>query len=307
MLGEGLGATARPVPLPLHHHTQPSALSYLSFPPFLPAPPPPPNSPTRPSTRTPRRSSRARATPTVPTCSCTLRAPTPRPCTTWSWPSRATDRWCVGGGREQECVCLCMHYKHIRMEVSCVLPSPVLSNTHARPHNHTITCTRPPFTYSLVPRPPNPVHPIPHPHPHPHPQSIIKYAPVDFSAWGGVWTPCAGEAPPLQAPVPLLLFLPRSRPLGPPLPSCPSSPPPSLTCPPTASPPHRLPRTGSLSPWGTHLGSEEYEPDARAFFASNSPASRVREFARYWGLYPGDFNSSAAYMTALRQTMNPYM
>ncbi|KAG2425150.1 hypothetical protein HXX76_013904 [Chlamydomonas incerta] len=85
--------------------------------------------------------------------------------------------------------------------------------------------------------------------------SIIKSSPVDFSAWGGVWTPCAG----------------------------------------------------SLSPWGSHLGSEEYEPDARAFYASSSPASRVRDFARYWGLYPGDFNSSADYMTAVRKVMSPYM
>lgn len=42
---------------------------------------------------------------------------------------------------------------------------------------------------------------------------------------------------------------------------------------------------GSLTPWGTHLGSEEYEPDARAFIMSNSVNSRVRDFARYWGLY----------------------
>ncbi|KAG2443999.1 hypothetical protein HYH02_009199 [Chlamydomonas schloesseri] len=85
--------------------------------------------------------------------------------------------------------------------------------------------------------------------------SIIKSTPVDFSAWGGVWTPCAG----------------------------------------------------SLSPWGSHLGSEEYEPDARAFFSSNTPASRVRDFARYFGLYPGDFNSSADYMAAVRKVMTPYM
>jgi secreted PhoX family phosphatase len=31
-----------------------------------------------------------------------------------------------------------------------------------------------------------------------------------------------------------------------------------------------IPCNGSLSPWNTHLGSEEYEPDARAFFADNT-------------------------------------
>lgn len=43
--------------------------------------------------------------------------------------------------------------------------------------------------------------------------SVKSSTPVDFSAWGGVWVPCAG----------------------------------------------------SFSPWGTHLGGEEYEPDARLF------------------------------------------
>ncbi|GLC38775.1 hypothetical protein PLESTM_000774600 [Pleodorina starrii] len=83
---------------------------------------------------------------------------------------------------------------------------------------------------------------------------LLSQQPVDFSAWGGVWTPCAG----------------------------------------------------SMTPWGSHLGSEEYEPDARAFYSSNSPASRVRDFARYFGLYLGDFNSSAAFMERLRGVMNPY-
>ncbi|GLI60239.1 hypothetical protein VaNZ11_002328, partial [Volvox africanus] len=84
--------------------------------------------------------------------------------------------------------------------------------------------------------------------------AVRSYKPVDFSAWGGVWTPCAG----------------------------------------------------STSPWGTHLGSEEYEPDARAFYSSNSPQSRVRDHARYFGLYQGDFNNSTAFMEALRQVMSPY-
>ncbi|VEF47624.1 Predicted phosphatase [Bacillus freudenreichii] len=56
---------------------------------------------------------------------------------------------------------------------------------------------------------------------------ITDIEPIDFSADGGVWTPCAGV----------------------------------------------------LSPWNTHLGSEEYEPDARAHEA-NPEKSPVTEFAR---------------------------
>ncbi|WP_286230632.1 PhoX family protein [Neobacillus mesonae] len=56
---------------------------------------------------------------------------------------------------------------------------------------------------------------------------ITDINPIDFSADGGVWTPCAGV----------------------------------------------------LSPWNTHLGSEEYEPDARAFEA-NPEKSSVTQFAR---------------------------
>lgn len=54
--------------------------------------------------------------------------------------------------------------------------------------------------------------------------TITDMTPIDFSADGGIWTPCAG----------------------------------------------------SLSPWNTHLGSEEYEPDARAHEANpeNSPVTQ---------------------------------
>lgn len=37
---------------------------------------------------------------------------------------------------------------------------------------------------------------------------------------------------------------------------------------------------GSMTPWGTHMGGEEYEPDARVFWASDTPNSRVRDHAR---------------------------
>lgn len=57
--------------------------------------------------------------------------------------------------------------------------------------------------------------------------TITDMTPIDFSADGGIWTPCAG----------------------------------------------------SLSPWNTHLGSEEYEPDARAHEA-NPEKSAVTQHAR---------------------------
>jgi hypothetical protein len=63
---------------------------------------------------------------------------------------------------------------------------------------------------------------------------VKRTKPVDFSAHGGVWIPCAG----------------------------------------------------SVTPWETHLGSEEYEPDAKAFYASTgSPGSSVQQFLRYFGRY----------------------
>ncbi|MCD7033281.1 DUF839 domain-containing protein [Metabacillus sp. GX 13764] len=47
-----------------------------------------------------------------------------------------------------------------------------------------------------------------------------------------------------------------------------------------------IPCNGSLSPWGTHLGSEEYEPDARSFEDKKSNAyTQVSTFAK---LYFGD-------------------
>lgn len=57
--------------------------------------------------------------------------------------------------------------------------------------------------------------------------TVTDMKPVDFSEFGGIWTPCAG----------------------------------------------------SLSPWNTHLGSEEYEPDAKAHEASPE-ASSVTQYAR---------------------------
>ena len=62
----------------------------------------------------------------------------------------------------------------------------------------------------------------------------MRTKPLDFSASGGVWVPCAG----------------------------------------------------SVTPWQTHLGSEEYEPDAKAFYeATGSVGSAVRDFLRFFGVY----------------------
>jgi secreted PhoX family phosphatase len=52
-----------------------------------------------------------------------------------------------------------------------------------------------------------------------------------------------------------------------------------------------IPCAGSLSPWNTHLGSEEYEPDARAYEADNSKDPYIPFTMRY-------YNET--------QTMSPY-
>ena len=63
---------------------------------------------------------------------------------------------------------------------------------------------------------------------------FVRTKPLDFSASGGVWVPCAG----------------------------------------------------SVTPWQTHLGSEEYEPDAKAFYeATGTVGSGVRDFLRFFGVY----------------------
>ena len=80
--------------------------------------------------------------------------------------------------------------------------------------------------------------------------------PVDFSAFDGVWIPCAG----------------------------------------------------SVTPWGSHFGSEEYEPDARAFFESEAPAemdtwlgSIIKDFMRY---FPDASGSSPDDL--VKSGFNPY-
>ncbi|WP_153043014.1 Ig-like domain-containing protein [Neobacillus mesonae] len=55
-----------------------------------------------------------------------------------------------------------------------------------------------------------------------------------------------------------------------------------------------IPCNGSLSPWNTHLGSEEYEPDARKFEfdAKSSARTQVESFAQ---LYFGDKSKANPY------------
>ena len=44
-----------------------------------------------------------------------------------------------------------------------------------------------------------------------------------------------------------------------------------------------IPCNGSLTPWNTHLGSEEYEPDARLFLdATSQTRSQVETFAQFY-------------------------
>lgn len=82
--------------------------------------------------------------------------------------------------------------------------------------------------------------------------TLIATTPIDFSALGGLWVPCAG----------------------------------------------------SVTPWNTHLGSEEYEPDARAI-ADATALSDIDDYyfpmARYFGLNPETMT-----LDAFRTAFNPY-
>ncbi|KAL4424959.1 hypothetical protein ABPG77_002844 [Micractinium sp. CCAP 211/92] len=85
--------------------------------------------------------------------------------------------------------------------------------------------------------------------------------PVDWSALGGLWNPCAG----------------------------------------------------SRTPWGSHIGGEEYEPDARPFSEATDLASfkaqmdassgygEVEGYMAYWDVYPADIT-----LNLIKQKFNPY-
>jgi secreted PhoX family phosphatase len=53
-----------------------------------------------------------------------------------------------------------------------------------------------------------------------------------------------------------------------------------------------IPCNGSLSPWNTHLSSEEYEPDARKFEADPKDPTNVKSFAKF---YFGDESKANPY------------
>ena len=59
------------------------------------------------------------------------------------------------------------------------------------------------------------------------------------------------------------------------------------------------PCASSVSPWNTHLGSEEYEPDARAWekspVSTSSTTDKLYSFLNYYFQDPTKFGSSAAY------------
>ena len=84
--------------------------------------------------------------------------------------------------------------------------------------------------------------------------SPVSTAPVDFSADGGLWVPCAG----------------------------------------------------SVTPWGTHLGSEEYEPDAEVIETTEDIAE-LDDYAKPMGLYFGyDASAADATMDGFREVFKPY-
>jgi len=64
------------------------------------------------------------------------------------------------------------------------------------------------------------------------------------------------------------------------------------------------PCAGSVTPWQTHLGSEEYPPDAKDFYSGNGnkTSSTYRNVARYWDHYASSVNRDR--VTSLG--FNPY-
>ncbi len=84
--------------------------------------------------------------------------------------------------------------------------------------------------------------------------TAVSTAPVDFSADGGLWVPCAG----------------------------------------------------SVTPWGTHLGSEEYEPDAEVI-ETTSDIAELDDYAKPMALYFGyDATAEDATMDGFREVFKPY-
>lgn len=67
-----------------------------------------------------------------------------------------------------------------------------------------------------------------------------------------------------------------------------------------------VPCAGSVTPWGTHLGSEEYEPDAEVI-ETTATLSKLDNYAKPMALYFGyDAMSASADMDGFRKVFNPY-
>jgi secreted PhoX family phosphatase len=69
-----------------------------------------------------------------------------------------------------------------------------------------------------------------------------------------------------------------------------------------------VPCAGSLTPWGTHLGSEEYEPDARVI-ETTADLAELDDYAKPMALYFGyDAMSKATHptMDGFREVFKPY-
>ncbi|WP_169739560.1 alkaline phosphatase PhoX [Pelobacter seleniigenes] len=77
---------------------------------------------------------------------------------------------------------------------------------------------------------------------------------IDFSQWGGLWTPCAG----------------------------------------------------SVTPWNTHLGSEEYEPDARAYEAATSKDDIGSYFGSMSNYFAVPFYAPTTTVADIKEVVNPY-
>ena len=50
-----------------------------------------------------------------------------------------------------------------------------------------------------------------------------------------------------------------------------------------------VPCAGSVTPWQTHIGSEEYPPDAKSYYEEDMVSSgSIRMFLRFWGHYASE-------------------
>lgn len=76
------------------------------------------------------------------------------------------------------------------------------------------------------------------------------------------------------------------------------------------------PCSGKVTPWNTHLGSEEHEPDAKlmegtlaefiaAYEEGNTHAKNVMHFMRYYGFYSANVTTEEEF-DALKEVFNPY-